>query len=248
MSRSWRNDTTSYLPILAVLLYPLVFGYHGSFVVSNRLVYFLRVLPTQPIVYAFLLVWWYHKELPLTEQLTRNTWKGLLLGAVFAPVFVLIFARKGFSVGTLSSSSIEWMAKRFHGTPLEEVVDAFSIQLGGFPLLPGASPPTVMRYANMIGEELVCRGIVFQMIYRRTGSIRKATALSSLLFALWHGNYLLIPFYFIWGCSAAGAMVMSGTLATPIVIHIFYNWALDHATFALLNLHHLQCLEWVGRL
>lgn len=72
-----------------------------------------------------------------------------------------------------------------------------------------------------LAEELAFRGIVF-------GSLRKygdgfAMVMSSVLFAVLHGNFVQIPFAFCMGIALAYTVIRTGSIVPAILIHFINN-------------------------
>ena len=72
-----------------------------------------------------------------------------------------------------------------------------------------------------IFEEFLFRGYVLQSL-RRFGDVF-AIIISSLIFALFHGNFAQLPNAFIMGIAFAFIAVRTGSLATGMVIHFINN-------------------------
>lgn len=72
-----------------------------------------------------------------------------------------------------------------------------------------------------IFEEFLFRGYVLQSL-RRFGDVF-AIIISSLIFALFHGNFAQLPNAFIMGVALAFIAVRTGSLATGMVIHFINN-------------------------
>ncbi len=70
-------------------------------------------------------------------------------------------------------------------------------------------------------EEFAIRGVVMQSL-RRYGDWF-AIIMSSLVFALMHGNMVQIPFAFIAGIGIGYAVIKTGTMWTGIIIHFINN-------------------------
>lgn len=79
-------------------------------------------------------------------------------------------------------------------------------------------------------EELVFRGAVLQGL-RKFGDL-KAILISSALFALIHGNFLQIPYTFLFGLLLAFVVLKTGSILSSMIIHfcanaltvVFYNF------------------------
>lgn len=70
-------------------------------------------------------------------------------------------------------------------------------------------------------EEFALRGVVMQPL-RKYGD-RFAILISSLLFAVMHGNMIQAPFAFILGCAMGYLVIITDTLWTGVAIHFFNN-------------------------
>ena len=70
-------------------------------------------------------------------------------------------------------------------------------------------------------EEFALRGVVMQPL-RRYGDTF-AVIMSSLVFALMHGNLLQIPFAFIAGIAIGYLVIATGSIWTGVLIHFFNN-------------------------
>ncbi|MCL2508977.1 MAG: CPBP family intramembrane metalloprotease [Oscillospiraceae bacterium] len=72
-----------------------------------------------------------------------------------------------------------------------------------------------------LAEEFAMRGVIMQPL-RRFGD-RFALVISSMVFALMHGNLVQIPFAFIAGIAIGYFTISTGTIWTGVIIHILNN-------------------------
>ena len=70
-------------------------------------------------------------------------------------------------------------------------------------------------------EEFALRGVVMQPL-RKFGD-KFAIVMSSLVFAVMHGNMVQAPFAFILGCAIGYFVIITGTLWTGVIIHFTNN-------------------------
>ncbi|MFY9198760.1 MAG: type II CAAX endopeptidase family protein [Acutalibacteraceae bacterium] len=70
-------------------------------------------------------------------------------------------------------------------------------------------------------EEFALRGVVMQPL-RKYGD-KFAILISSLIFAVMHGNMIQAPFAFILGCAMGYLVIITDTLWTGVAIHFFNN-------------------------
>ncbi|NCC86996.1 MAG: CPBP family intramembrane metalloprotease [Clostridia bacterium] len=83
-----------------------------------------------------------------------------------------------------------------------------------FYIIRGAMVPALI-------EEFALRGVVMQPL-RKFGD-KFAIVMSSLIFAVMHGNMVQAPFAFILGCAIGYLVIITGTLWTGVIIHFTNN-------------------------
>ena len=71
-------------------------------------------------------------------------------------------------------------------------------------------------------EEILYRGILVSVV-RKTSSTGMTILLTSLFFAVLHGNLLVIPGLTLLGACLAYSFIRTGSLVAPIVIHVVFN-------------------------
>lgn len=80
----------------------------------------------------------------------------------------------------------------------------------------------VMAVLPAFVEEFAFRGVVLQSLLPY--GTKMAVVVSSLLFALFHGNFVQMPFAFIVGLVLAYVVVRSGSMWTGVVLHFCNNF------------------------
>ena len=76
--------------------------------------------------------------------------------------------------------------------------------------------------AAPIVEEIIFRGLILSRL-RKAMSVPIAIIISSLLFALAHGQLLWMAYAFIVGCAFAIVDVKTNTIATSVLVHMLFN-------------------------
>lgn len=110
---------------------------------------------------------------------------------------------------------------------LATYMEAFGIPMPDFPS--SMEPTALSLVLNLIStavlpallEEMVFRGYVLQALRPQGDGI--AIVLSSLLFALLHGNLLQIPFAFILGLVMAYLVLQTGNIWLSVILHFITN-------------------------
>jgi membrane protease YdiL (CAAX protease family) len=118
--------------------------------------------------------------------------------------------------GGLVSSYFSAYVQDFFGIKFEYAMDPVPTQAIdiGLYFLSYAIVPAIV-------EEFALRGVVMQPL-RKYGDWF-AILMSSLVFALMHGNMVQVPFAFIAGIAMGFAVIKTGTLWTSIIIHFLTN-------------------------
>lgn len=115
----------------------------------------------------------------------------------------------------------------FSSTLISGILSVFGLapQLSGLSIPKGG--PAILIFAVNIAvlqpviEELVFRGVVFNSMRRFGDSF--ALLISSILFALFHGNLAQAPNAFVVGLVLGYFVLCTGSLWTGIIIHVVYN-------------------------
>ena len=81
---------------------------------------------------------------------------------------------------------------------------------------------TLMGILGPMGEELVCRGIVYHG-YKRTGTMMQALLLSSMIFALMHMNFNQAAYAFAIGVAMVLLVEATGSIWSSILVHVTFN-------------------------
>ncbi|MBE5785541.1 MAG: CPBP family intramembrane metalloprotease [Clostridiales bacterium] len=106
-----------------------------------------------------------------------------------------------------------------------------------------------------IAEEVVFRGLVYTRL-RRGMPVWAACLLSSLIFALLHGQILWIAYAFVLGVIFATVMERTGTVWSTIIMHVAFNlvggYLIEYlpASIVLLVIAMVTlaaCWKWLGR-
>jgi membrane protease YdiL (CAAX protease family) len=106
------------------------------------------------------------------------------------------------------------------------------VEAAGYEIIAGELPASSSVYGLLIDivyvaalpalvEEFALRGVIMQPL-RRYGDVF-AIFMSSLVFALMHGNLLQIPFAFIVGIVIGYLVITTGSIWTGVLIHFFNN-------------------------
>jgi membrane protease YdiL (CAAX protease family) len=81
----------------------------------------------------------------------------------------------------------------------------------------------VLAIIPAIGEELLFRGVIFRLIYKRNNKLLLSACISALLFALLHGSPYNYPSIFIAGVLLSYLYYLTGSLWCNILAHMVYN-------------------------
>ncbi len=156
-------------------------------------------------------VWMYRRDaaLPVRVNASKNS---LHLRALFVPALLLCFALGGLLNAAWSEILyLLHISEVFSNQTQEALFDsAFLMQILG----PGLFVP--------IAEEMIFRGLTYTRM-RMKLSVWQAVLLSSLLFALYHGNIIQIIYAFPMALILALLYEKSGSLLYPISFHMGAN-------------------------
>jgi membrane protease YdiL (CAAX protease family) len=108
------------------------------------------------------------------------------------------------------------------GHSLSEGDPTVNYLLGSIPAGDLAWTAALVLVIGPVTEELVFRGYLYGVIKKYGGRLA-GMATSSLLFAALHPNVPAMPFYFVLAMSFALAYEITGSLWTPIVMHMTFN-------------------------
>lgn len=170
----------------------------------------------KPLVFVAPVLWYvYTIEKRTIESLgitTKNLFKGIYVGLGFG----FLFAMEGIAANAVKYGKLN-------------INPIAAFQDYGFFLI-------VISVATAISEEILSRGFLFTRIYEKTKSLPYASLLSTMLFVLLHVPILvtslkfqgltLIIFFatdFILAMANSVIFYYTGTLITPILVHVFWN-------------------------
>jgi membrane protease YdiL (CAAX protease family) len=127
--------------------------------------------------------------------------------AVFPWLFILLFLAAG-------------IARRLDWTPPVEPIQELIFGETRAGML--ALTTLLACVVGPVAEELFFRGLLFSTLRRRM-SRWPATVLSGSAFALLHTNVLGFPSILLLGCLLANLYERTGSLASPLAVHILHN-------------------------
>ena len=183
--------------------FDIVMEYLLDSVTSNGWGYILCVL-----VGALILLLWKRKafwknEMFATERkMTVSTFFKLLTVFLSAQLFAQLF-----------SGALEWLLNLM-GLSATAALEAAAITSTGF---------SMFLYITILGpisEELLFRGFLLRML--KPWGKQTAILVSALIFGLFHGNIIQIPFAFLVGL-VLGYVTVEYSILWAIVLHIFNN-------------------------
>ena len=192
-----------------------------------------RVMQAQPLDFDIVMEY-------LLDSITRNGW-GYILCVLVGALILLLWKRKAFwknemfaterkmTVGTffklltvflsaqlfaqLFSVALEWLLNLM-GLSATAALEAAAITSTGF---------SMFLYITILGpisEELLFRGFLLRML--KPWGKQTAILVSALIFGLFHGNIIQIPFAFLVGL-VLGYVTVEYSIPWAIVLHIFNN-------------------------
>jgi len=209
---------SSLTPFVAVVVALFVFRLDPG-PVSGGWRYTLRAIPHNSLVQTFVLIWFYRGYVDVRGLFTRNWHRGIIEGVALVPLFEAAFLVITILYGRILEVVL---ASRPFGLDAPQILTACNIAwLRSTPLT--LHDPLILDIAHLFTEELLCRGLFLNLILTRTGDARKAVLGSALFFALFHGQMLMVPWYFLWGCAVGAAYLRTRSLWTPLVIHAANN-------------------------
>lgn len=177
------------------------------------------LLPADPTLYYLLaLVGYYIAALPLGFRLCRTIpvppmdrrrLTPRLLGRWFVIGTALMW------IGSLAGSRVNDLVYRIAGLqPVDTVTETFH-------MLPAAVTLLGACVLGPVCEELLFRGLLARRLARY--GQRPAALVSALLFALYHANLSQFFYAFALGLLLAYAYFYTGSIKTPIVLHMLFN-------------------------
>ena len=192
-----------------------------------------RVMQAQPLDFDIVMEY-------LLDSITSNGW-GYILCVLVGALILLLWKRKAFwknemfaterkmTVGTffklltvflsaqlfaqLFSIALEWLLNLM-GLSATAALEAAAITSTGF---------SMFLYITILGpisEELLFRGFLLRML--KPWGKQTAILVSALIFGLFHGNIIQIPFAFLVGL-VLGYVTVEYSILWAIVLHIFNN-------------------------
>ena len=192
-----------------------------------------RVMQAQPLDFDIVMEY-------LLDSVTSNGW-GYILCVLVGALILLLWKRKSFwknemfaterkmTVGTffklltvflsaqlfaqLFSVALEWLLNLM-GLSATAALEAAAITSTGF---------SMFLYITILGpisEELLFRGFLLRML--KPWGKQTAILVSALIFGLFHGNIIQIPFAFLVGL-VLGYVTVEYSILWAIVLHIFNN-------------------------
>ena len=192
-----------------------------------------RVMQAQPLDFDIVMEY-------LLDSITSNGW-GYILCVLVGALILLLWKRKAFwknemfaterkmTVGTffklltvflsaqlfaqLFSVALEWLLNLM-GLSATAALEAAAITSTGF---------SMFLYITILGpisEELLFRGFLLRML--KPWGKQTAILVSALIFGLFHGNVIQIPFAFLVGL-VLGYVTVEYSILWAIVLHIFNN-------------------------
>lgn len=154
------------------------------------------------------------KKLPFWRDTVFAKEKPMTVGIFLQLLCVFISVQ---TVLQLAAPLIEWFFNLL-GLSATAALEAASISTTGF---------SMFLYVTILGpvaEELLCRGLILRMM--QPYGKRFAIFASALLFGLFHGNVIQIPFAFFIGL-VLGYVTVEHSIWWAIVLHIFNNLVLS---------------------
>lgn len=192
-----------------------------------------RVMQAQPLDFDIVMEY-------LLDSVTSNGW-GYILCVLVGALILLLWKRKAFwknemfaterkmTVGTffklltvflsaqlfaqLFSIALEWLLNLM-GLSATAALEAAAITSTGF---------SMFLYITILGpisEELLFRGFLLRML--KPWGKQTAILVSALIFGLFHGNVIQVPFAFLVGL-VLGYVTVEYSILWAIVLHIFNN-------------------------
>ena len=192
-----------------------------------------RIMQAQPLDFDIVMEY-------LLDSITSNGW-GYILCVLVGALILLLWKRKAFwknemfaterkmTVGTffklltvflsaqlfaqLFSIALEWLLNLM-GLSATAALEAAAITSTGF---------SMFLYITILGpisEELLFRGFLLRML--KPWGKQTAILVSALIFGLFHGNVIQVPFAFLVGL-VLGYVTVEYSILWAIVLHIFNN-------------------------
>lgn len=180
---------------------------------------YIRLLPANPTLYYLLaLVGYYIAALPLGFRLCRPVPAPPMDRRRLTPRLLgrwLVIGIALMWVGSLAGSWVNELVYRIAGLqPVDTVTETFT-------MLPAAVTVLGACVFGPVCEELLFRGLLARRLARY--GQRPAALVSALLFALYHANLSQFFYAFALGLLLAYAYFYTGTIKTPILLHMLFN-------------------------
>ena len=184
----------------------MVTEYLMESVTSNGWGYILSIL----IGVGILLLW---KKPRYFKNIIFHREKKMTFGAFCQLLAVFLCAQ---AVLQVMFPLLEWCLNLV-GYSSVAAMEMASIQTTGFSMF------LYVGFVGPIAEELLCRGLVLRLL--QPYGKRFAIVLSALLFGLFHGNIVQIPFAFLVGL-VLGYVTVEYSIVWAIILHIFNNFVM----------------------
>lgn len=168
-------------------------------------------------------------ELPLGTPYDRTNFVFII------PVCVMICFIGSFATGIFSTLVDTWFGIEF--TQPEDTSTYTTVSGILLSVLQTALIPAFI-------EEFAVRGVVMQPLRRYGDGF--AIIMSSMVFALMHGNMVQIPFAFIAGIAIGYAVIQTGSMWTGVIIHFINNFLAVVSLAATDNLTQAQSSVFIG--
>ena len=132
-----------------------------------------------------------------------NILRGLLMASIAYPL--------AMTVSVLCSMMFPWSVSRINSDASMSILYSIGPLAGFF----------VLALLPAVSEELICRGIIFGALRKR--SMLAAMAVSSVSFAMLHGNIEQFVYTLLFGILLGFAREYTGSVYTTIGMHLLFN-------------------------
>lgn len=175
-------------------------------ITSNGWGYIISIL----IGVGILLLW---KKPRYFKNILFHREKKMSVGAFFQILAVFLCSQ---AILQVAFPAMEWCLNQV-GYSSVAAMEMASIEATGFSMF------LYVGFLGPIAEELLCRGLVLRLL--QPYGKRFAIVLSALLFGLYHGNIVQIPFAFLVGL-VLGYVTVEYSIVWAMVLHIINNFVL----------------------
>ena len=182
--------------------------------------------PTPGLMLAML----FAAEIPFASVAAFLRWRyrstGRLLPSLFEGSFlssILIGVAAGVAMATFGYAHA-FVATLLFGKASTEAMEDLMRTLFSVKNDPVMAAGMVFAIAVLapLCEEFFFRGAIFSSV-RSTQSARAAAIVSSFLFAIAHGNWMMFTYYLVFGLTMCWLLSKTQTIATPIAAHMTVN-------------------------